>query len=48
MQDGPLQRYRQMVQGRELAPDTSQELAAEKTFYTKVGDQICGVGYYKK
>ena len=30
MQDGPLQRYRQMVQGRELAPDTSQELAAEK------------------
>ena len=30
MQDGPLQRYRQMVQARELAPDTAQELAAEK------------------
>jgi cell division protein ZapE len=30
MQDGPLQRYRQMVEARELAPDTAQELAAEK------------------
>ena len=30
MQDGPLQRYRQMVQARELAPDIAQELAAEK------------------
>ena len=30
MQDGPLQRYRQMVLARELAPDTAQELAAEK------------------
>ena len=30
MQDGPLQRYRQMVQAGELAPDTAQELAAEK------------------
>jgi cell division protein ZapE len=30
MQDGPLQRYRQMVAAGELAPDTAQELAAEK------------------
>jgi cell division protein ZapE len=30
MQDGPLQRYRQMVLSRELAPDTAQELVAEK------------------
>jgi len=30
MQDGPLQRYRQMVQAGELVPDTAQELAAEK------------------
>jgi len=30
MQDGPLQRYRQMVLSRELAPDTAQELMAEK------------------
>jgi cell division protein ZapE len=30
MQEGPLQRYRQMVEARELAPDTAQELAAEK------------------
>jgi cell division protein ZapE len=30
MQDGPLQRYRNMVLARELAPDTAQELAAEK------------------
>ena len=30
MQEGPLQRYRQMVQAAELAPDTAQELAAEK------------------
>src|SRR5262245_23328293 len=30
MQEGPLQRYRQMVQVAELAPDTAQELAAEK------------------
>src|SRR5215471_20668739 len=30
MQDGPLQRYRQMVVDGELAPDTAQELAAEK------------------
>ncbi len=30
MQDGPLKRYRQMVLARELAPDTAQELAAEK------------------
>lgn len=30
MQDGPLQRYRQMVAASELAPDTAQELAAEK------------------
>ena len=29
MQDGPLQRYRQMVFKGELAPDTAQELAAE-------------------
>jgi len=27
MQEGPLQRYRQMVQAGELAPDTAQELA---------------------
>src|SRR5215470_8268890 len=26
MQDGPLQRYRQMVVGGDLAPDTAQEL----------------------
>jgi predicted ATPase len=30
MQEGPLQRYRQMVQAGELAPDTAQELAVEK------------------
>ena len=30
MQEGPLQRYRQTVEARELAPDTAQELAAEK------------------
>jgi len=30
MQEGPLQRSRQMVQAGELAPDTAQELAAEK------------------
>jgi predicted ATPase len=30
MQEGPLQRYRQMVQAGELAPDTAVELAAEK------------------
>jgi len=30
MQDGPLQRYRSMVFKGELAPDTAQELAAEK------------------
>ena len=30
MQKGPLQRYRQMVQAGELAPDTAQELAVEK------------------
>ena len=30
MQEGPLQRYRQMVLAGELAPDTAQELAAEK------------------
>jgi cell division protein ZapE len=30
MQDGPLQRYRQMVIRGELLPDTAQELAAEK------------------
>jgi predicted ATPase len=30
MQDGPLQRYRPMVFKGELAPDTAQELAAEK------------------
>jgi cell division protein ZapE len=30
MQDGPLQRYRRMVVGGELAPNTAQELAAEK------------------
>src|SRR5262245_5942197 len=30
MQEGPLQRYRQMAQAAELAPDTAQELAAEK------------------
>src|SRR6476660_6491623 len=30
MQDVPLQRYRQMVFKGELAPDTAQELAAEK------------------
>ena len=30
MQEGPLQRCRQMVQAAELAPDTAQELAAEK------------------
>src|SRR6476646_6627478 len=30
MQEGPLQRYRQMVEAGELAPDTAQELAAEK------------------
>jgi predicted ATPase len=30
MQEGPLQRYRQMVLARELSPDTAQELAAEK------------------
>ena len=30
MQDGPLQRYRQMVLSRELAPDTAQELVADK------------------
>jgi cell division protein ZapE len=30
MQDGPLQRYRAMVWKGELAPDTAQELAAEK------------------
>ncbi len=30
MDDGPLQRYRSMVFKGELAPDTAQELAAEK------------------
>ena len=30
MQDGPLQRYRQMVENSELAPDVAQELGAEK------------------
>ena len=30
MQDGPLRHYRQMVLSRELAPDTAQELVAEK------------------
>ena len=30
MQEGPLQRYRQMVEAGELAPDIAQELAAEK------------------
>jgi cell division protein ZapE len=30
MQEGPLRRFRQMVQAGELAPDTAQELAAEK------------------
>ena len=30
MQDGPLQRYRQTVLSRELAPETAQELVAEK------------------
>jgi hypothetical protein len=26
----------------------SDEPFEKATFYTKVGDQICGVGYYKK
>ena len=26
----------------------SDEPFEKKTLYTKVGDQICGVGYYKK
>ena len=26
----------------------SDEPFEKKTFYTKVGDQICGVGYYKE
>jgi hypothetical protein len=28
-------------------PDEDEPFEKE-TFYTKVGDQICGVGYYKK
>ena len=31
-----------------LGHSGSDEPFEKETFYTKVGDQICGVGYYKK
>ena len=28
-------------------PGTTEPLVKKTTYYTKVGDQICAVGYYK-
>jgi hypothetical protein len=33
--------------GQEIMQDGSDKPLEKTTFYTKAGDQICGVGYYK-